>query len=542
MSPVRDVKRDDTVHETHHQTDVLIVGGGPVGMALGLDLRSRGVDFLLLEETDGRVDHPKAGTVGPRSMELFRRWGLADRIRQAGWPEDHPLDIAWVTAVGGHEIYRIDFGTTGTRPRPHFTPEPEQVCPQHWLAPLLTEALGTYPQGPIRLRWRVDGIIQRSDGLLAEVTALDSGEVHTVEAVYVAACDGAGSRIRKSCGVNAHSRYKPRVFRNILFRAPSLRAQLGEAAALVYFLTSPAVLRYPLRAMDGNELYRLTASGEDSSVTSDPTELIHTAIAWETPIEVLSDVPWHLTHRVADHYRDDRAFFVGDAAHTLSPSGGFGMNTGIADAADLGWKLAAALAGWAGPGLLDSYEGERMPVAEASLEQSNQNLGKTLRRELPPEIAFDNAAGAQARRMLGERLRAGGVEREFDAPDIHFGYRYRSHLIAADPREVAGESWVTSALPGGRAPHGWLRPGKSMLDLFGEGFVLLSFLPSPDVMRLRKVFADHAVPLAVENINNYDLASLYGCSQVLVRPDGHVAWRGMNLPEDPDFLIDLVSS
>ncbi len=526
--------------EINYQTDVLIVGGGPVGMSLGLDLYSRGVDFLLLEATDGQVDHPKVGTVGPRSMEFFRRWGIADRIRKAGWPDDHPLDVTWVTAVGGHEIYRIDFGTTGTRPAPDHTPEPEQVCPQHWLAPLLTDALGVHPEGPVRFRWQVDGIVQHDGGIVATVTVLDSGEVVTVEAAYVVACDGANSSIRKACGVHARSRYSGRVFRNILFRAPRLRAQLGESNALVYFLTSPTMLRYPLRSMDGNTLYRLTASGEDSSTTKGPRELLRAAIALDTPVEVLSDAPWHLTHRVADRYRAGRILFAGDAAHTLSPSGGFGMNTGIADAADLGWKLAAALAGWAGPDLLDSYEAERMPVAEASLEQSNRNLGKTLRRELPPEIMLDNAEGALARRALAARLEAGGVHREFDAPDIHFGYRYRSKLIVADPTEAETETWSSSALPGGRAPHAWLRPGVSTVDLFGSGFVLLSFQPSPHTERFQQAFAARAVPLTVREVREDGVARLYGRPHVLVRPDGHVAWRGMDPPDNPHALVNLV--
>lgn len=526
--------------QANYQTDVLIVGGGPVGMSLGLDLQVRGVDFLLLESTDGRVSHPKVGTVGPRSMEFFRRWGLAEPIRKAGWPDDHPLDVAWVTAVGGHEIYRIDFGTTGTRPVPDHTPEPEQVCPQHWLAPLLTEALGVHPEGPIRFRWRVDGVVQHDDGVVATVTVLDTGEVVTVTAAYVAACDGANSQIRKACGVHARSRHQEQVFRNILFRAPKLRAQLGESNALVYFLTSPSMLRYPLRSMDGNALYRLTASGEDSSTTKAPEELLRAAIALDTPVQVLSDAPWHLTHRVADRYRAGRILFAGDAAHTLSPSGGFGMNTGIADAANLGWKLAAAIAGWAGPDLLDSYEAERMPVAETSLEQSNRNLGKTLRRELPPEIVLDNAEGALARRTLAARLETGGVRREFDAPDIHFGYRYTSELIVADPTEADTEIWSSSALPGGRAPHAWLRPGMSTLDLFGSGFVLLSFQPSPHTERFQHAFAARAVPLTVREIRDDDVARLYRRPHVLVRPDGHVAWRGMDLPDNPHALANLV--
>jgi flavin-dependent monooxygenase StaC len=528
------------VGEIKYQTDVLIIGGGPVGMSLGLDLRIRGVDFLLLESTDGRVDHPKVGTVGPRSMELFRRWGVADQIRKAGWPDDYPLDVVWVTAVGGHEIYRIDFGTTGTRPVPDYTPEPEQVCPQHWLAPLLTEALGVYPEGPVRFRWRVEGIVQHDDGVVATVTVLDSGQVVTIEAAYAVACDGADSPIRKSCGVHARSHYEGRMFRNILFRAPRLRGQLGESNALVYFLTSPIMLRYPLRSMDGDALYRLTASGEDSSRTKSPEELLHAAIALDTPVQVLSDSPWHLTHRVAERYRAGRVLFAGDAAHTLSPSGGFGMNTGIADAADLGWKLDAVLAGWAGPHLMDSYETERMPVAEASLEQSNQNLVRALRRELPQEIVLDNAEGALARRILAARLEAGGVRREFDAPDIHFGYRYRSELIVADSTEVDTDAWSCGALPGGRAPHAWLRPGMSTVDLYGSGFVLLSFQPSPHTERFRQAFAARTVPLTVAEIREDGIARLYGRPHVLIRPDGHVAWRGMTLPDNAHTLVDRV--
>jgi hypothetical protein len=216
------------------------------------------------------------------------------------------------------------------------------------------------------------------------------------------------------------------------------------------------------------------------------------------------------------------------------------MNTGIADAADLGWKLDAVLAGWAAPHLIDSYEAERMPVAQVGLEQSNQNLVRALRRELPQEIVLDNAEGALARRTLASRLEASGVRREFDAPDIHFGYRYRSELIVADPTETDTDTWSSSALPGGRAPHTWLRPGMSTVDLFGSGFVLLSFEPSPRMERFQQAFAARAVPLMVTEVREDDVALLYGRSHVLVRPDGHVAWRGMDLPDNAHALVDRV--
>ncbi|MGW1198789.1 FAD-dependent monooxygenase [Streptomyces sp. NPDC002536] len=528
-------------------TDVLIVGAGPVGMALALDLRYRGIRFLILDASDGTVVHPKVGTVGPRSMELFRRWGVAGRIRDAGWPGDHPLDVAWVTAVGGHEIHRLPFGTADTRPPLPYTPEPEQVCPQHWLSPLLAREVGVHPEGPLRRECRVDGFRQDPDGVTAWATDLRNGSRFTVTARYLVACDGASSPMRKTAGIPAPSRHATRVFRNILFRAPQLRRQLGARGALVHFLTQPPALRFPLRSMDGRELYRLTvaASGHagNRDLDEDALAMVRAAIAFDTPLQIVSENVWYLTHRVARRFRSGRVLLAGDAAHTLSPSGGFGMNTGICDAADLGWKLSAELAGWAGPGLLDSYDTERRPVAERSLEEANVNLMRTMARELPKEILLNSEDGARARAELAQELERGGVRSEFEAPDVHFGFRYASDLVVGDG-DGDGD-WRTDAVPGGRAPHAWLDEGTSTLDLFGQGFRLLSFTDEPAapptaLTALTTAFADRRVPLETTRCHDASVAALYGKPHVLVRPDGHVAWRGTQLPADPGRLADTV--
>ncbi|MEU8687920.1 FAD-dependent monooxygenase [Streptomyces sp. NPDC048665] len=512
-----------------NETEVLIIGGGPVGLALALDLRSRGVSCLVLETTDGRVRHPRVGTVGPRSMELMRRWGLAERIRKTGWPGDHSLDIAWVTAVGGHEIHRLGFGTTDTRPALPYTPEPEQVCPQHWLLPLLAEAVG--PE-VLRRECRLESFVQDDDQVLATVTDLADGSRLDVGARYLVGCDGAASRVRTALRIAAPPRRPTRVFRNILFRAPRLREQLGPDGALVYFLTQPPDLRYPLRAMNGRDLYRLTVGHHTSA---DPIRAIRSAIALKTPVEVLSDNVWHLTHRVAERYRHGRVLLAGDAAHTLSPSGGFGMNTGIADAADLGWKLAAELTGWAGPALLDSYEQERRPVAELSLTEADGNLRRTLDRRLPTEILLDTAQGATARTRLARAIERSGVRREFEAPDMHFGYRYASPVIVPDGRTAY--DWCADLVAGGRAPHVRLGYGASSLDLFGHGFHLVASDPRPDLPALdalARAFGARRVPFALTR------APLYASPYALVRPDGHVAWHGAELPADPGALVDTV--
>lgn len=522
------------------QTDVLIVGGGPVGSALALDLAHRNVEHFVIEETDGTVAHPRVGTVGPRSMELFRRWGIAKEIRGAGWPDDHPLDAAWVTRVGGHEVYRIALGTVESRTTPNYTPEPDAICPQHWLAPLLARAIGDR----LRTCWRLVSFEQHDDHVRAIVMDLRTGTRHTVLARYLVACDGASSPIRKTLGIDAPARHRTQMFRNILFRAPELRSLLGERAALFYFLMLSSSLRFPMRALDGHGLYRLTVGIDDASdekSTIDPTELIRRAVAFDMRFEVLSDSEWHLTHRVSDRFSSNRVFLAGDAAHTLSPSGGFGMNTGIGGAADLGWKLAATLRGWAGAGMLGSYEEERRPVAITSLEEANVNLRRTLDRELPPGIHDDGQKGDRIRAAVAEKLEHSGARREFESAGIHFGYVYRSSIVCSEPDTgVEADTWRQSARPGARAPHAWLAPNKSTLDLFGHGFVLLSFGTNDGVAAVENAFAARGVPLDATVCHIPEIAGLYERKHVLVRPDGHVAWRGDTVPARLDKLVDRV--
>ncbi|TDD63480.1 FAD-binding monooxygenase [Kribbella antibiotica] len=527
--------------------DVLIVGGGPVGIALALDLRHRGIDCLVVDAGDGTVRHPKVSTIGPRSMELFRRWGVADAIRTAGWPADHPLDIAWVTQVGGHEVYRYRRGTAEHRPAFAHTPEPDQICPAHWLNPVLIQAIGVHPKGPLRLRTTVDQVQQAADHVDATLTDHTTGTTRTVRARFLVACDGASSPIRQACGIEAPARHRPQVFRNILFRAPELKERLGDRVALVYFLMLSSTLRFPLRSLNGSDLYNLVVGVDDANGADriDALSLIGDALAFDTPVELLSDGAWHLTHRVADRYRAGRVFLAGDAAHTLSPSGGFGLNTGIADAADLGWKLAATLDGWAGPQLLDTYDTERRPVAVESLNEANVNLQRTMRRQVPIELHLNSPEGEKARAEMAERLANSGATREFDAPEIHFGLRYRSPLIIEDAdvplREgMPDANWRPGSEPGYRAAHAWWDAATSTLDLFGHGFVLLQSAAHDGLAGIERAFAERGVPLTIQQIGDGEVAKLYERSFVLVRPDGHVAWRGDDLPSDPVAFADQV--
>lgn len=522
--------------------DVLVVGAGPVGLSVGLELAHQGVDFLVVDQGDGAVTHPKVGSVGPRSMEFFRRWGIASQVRTAGWPDDHPLDGAWVTAVGGHEIHRVSMGTMADEPQSDVSPERESICPQHWLMPLLLQAVENAPTGRVLLRRRLTEIVQSDGDVRAVLTDQDSEETCLVRAQYVVAADGASSPIRHELGITSPALHESRTFRNILFRAPELRERLGDRTALFYFLMLSTGLRFPLRAIDGRGLYRLTVgAGPESAMAA--KDLVRAAVTVDTPLEVLSDLEWHLTHRVAERFRSGRVFLVGDAAHTLSPSGGFGMNTGISNAVNLAWKLAAAVHGWAGPGLLDTYGTECRPIALRSLEEANVNLRRTLDRSLPDGLSDDTAAGERIRAEMGQRLARSGVAREFESLWVHLGLRYISPIVVldgAEPPEGGIATWRQSSVPGCRAPHGQLDDGRSTLDLFGPGFHLLTCSDVPGVQDLASAFEAADVPFAATLCKEREVAERYERDAVLVRPDGHVAWRGDVLPADPAALVGQV--
>lgn len=523
------------------QTDVLIVGGGPVGLAMAVELRYQGIDCILIDQTDGVVSDPKVSTVGPRSMEFCRRWGIAQQIRNAGWPSDHTLDIAWVTSVGGHEIYRAHFPSYAERVLPEYTPEPEQVCPQNWFAPIFLNFLGVYPDGVIRLMSRLDSFEQKDSGIIAHVTNLETQSTEAIHARYMVACDGARSTVRKACGVDAPTFHPTQAFQSVVFKAPELATVMGKNHAMVYYLVNP-MIQEPLRAVDGDSLYRLILKPREDGSVRDASEAIRAAISIDTPFEIVSNVPWRLTHRVADRYRVGNIFFVGDSAHTLSPSGGFGMNTGMGDVPDLGWKLAATLKGWAGPNLLDTYEIERRPIAVRNLEAANANLQRTQKRAIPPVIMSDSKEGEQIRKEMAFGMERSNVKREFDAPGIHFGFRYESPAIISDGTPPSDDpfEWQQSSYPGNRAPHAWLESGKSTLDLFGRSFVLMCFDSTQGVETLTKICQEKGVPLMIQHINKPEIAKLYERAYVLVRPDGHVAWRGDTLPVDSEALINRV--
>jgi hypothetical protein len=280
---------------------------------------------------------------------------------------------------------------------------------------------------------------------------------------------------------------------------------------------------------------------------ADIHDALRRAMGGDFDYEILSVMRWVRRELVADRYGAERVFIAGDAAHLMSPTGGFGMNTGIQDAVDLGWKLAAAVQGWAGSGLLRSYESERQPVAVRNVTEASSNLGRMLstrQRRPPPEIFQAGSAGDAARVDYG-RWFSETMRHEWFTIGFHLGYRYDdSPIIVPDGTPappLPTSTYVQSARPGARAPHAWLPDGCSTLDLFGRGFVLLRLGPdAPSGDGIRSAASAAGVPLEVVEIDLAEVNELYARRLVLVRPDGHVAWRADEEPADARALIEVV--
>ena len=303
-----------------------------------------------------------------------------------------------------------------------------------------------------------------------------------------------------------------------------------------------------LTVIDGDALWRLTVLG--SATRQEPDEF--DANAWvlrcfgtdAIPFQIDAVLPWRRSRLVAERFSRGRVFLAGDAVHTMSPTGGFGMNTGIADVADLGWKLYAELQGWGGSGLLASYDAERRPAGWRNVDAATDNFQRLITEMDFSRVDDATAAGDHARRVLGEQLKE-ATRREWEVTGVALGYRYEgSPICIADgtpPTPDDSIVYVPTARPGHRAPHAYLPDGRSTLDLFGRAYVLLNF-GADGASAAALVQAAHArrVPLDIVSIPDRHIAGLYERNLVLVRPDGHVAWRADALDRDPVEILDIV--
>jgi hypothetical protein len=378
---------------------------------------------------------------------------------------------------------------------------------------------------------------------------LETGLEEVVSADYLIGTDGAASVVREKLRIAMLGETVLTYTTNVIFRCRDLPSLHDKGKAYRFIFIGREGTWLTIVAIDGADRWRMSIIGDRSKrqvPESEIRELIVRAMGKPFEFEIESVMPWTRRELVADSYGTDRVFLAGDACHLMSPTGGFGMNTGIADAVDLAWKLESAVKGWGGPNLLKSYGIERKPVAERAVKEASGNLGRMLaaRKTAPPEIAFKpGPEGAAARKQYGNWYTE-IMRREWYSIGIHLGFDYyHSPVICPDgspapPDEVS--HYKQTGRPGHRAPHVWLQDGKSILDLFGRGYVLVCF-SAADGEGFSKAASRRGVPLEVVELIGEEAARLlYGANYVLVRPDGHVAWRGDALPEDAGRVIEVV--
>jgi 2-polyprenyl-6-methoxyphenol hydroxylase-like FAD-dependent oxidoreductase len=526
------------------ETPVLIVGGGPIGLALAADLGRRGVEAILIERRAEKLGAARMIEVGVRTMEICRQLGVTDEIWNWGFPHDHPLDNVFVTHLDGYELGRVKAPSFNTHRSSPFSPERPIPCPQTWFDPILKKRARSFPQIQLRYQMELQDFVQDSDGVTVDLVDRVTGRSQQVRAKYLIGCDGSDSLVRSLLGIQIRGQRHLDWSLNVYLKIPNFKYLHRTTSAFRYVFVGAEGTWSFLTMVDGKDLYRLQLIGVDKAAleTADIPAYVRRCFGRDVPYTVEEKVLWIRKMTIADRFMDGRVFLAGDAAHAHPPNGGLGMNTGIQDAFDLGWKLEAVLKDWGGPELLDSYDYERRPASSRGNETSLANFRRLSDGSADRLIEEASEEGALVRKTIGDHLVRENTK-AWNPPGVHLGYIYNpSPVVIPDgsvqpPDDAFG--YKPTAFPGARAPHVWLSPQESIIDLFGAGFTLLQFEDVP-VDELRRAAAARNVPLIVHRIRNPQACALYERKLVLVRPDGHVAWRDDVLPEDCLSLMDIV--
>jgi 2-polyprenyl-6-methoxyphenol hydroxylase-like FAD-dependent oxidoreductase len=515
---------------------VLIIGAGPVGAVLALELARHGVASTVVERSHAAPLFPKMDFLNGRTMELLRRLDLADPVREVGVDTGFGANFVWTDGLNRPPIAVWPYPSPASLAAAEATDgsaplEPYQRIPGSVLEDLLRARLRRHPLVDLREGWTCTGVEQSGDGVVAAVREEATGATHRLTARHLVGCDGAGSVVRRSLDVAMPVTAPPTQRLSVYFRSadPALRAH-GRA-----FVTTSST---GVTLVSRDERDAWTASFQlpaDWSADDDPVAELRRRLRVDVAVdEVLAVSSWQGALAVADRYRVGSVFLAGDAAHQYYPFGGHGANTGIADAVDLGWKLAAALQGWGGPELLDSYEAERRPVALFNREMCTNML------EVARRFAVLSAAGASRAHLAGFLAEETA---QVENVGIHFGYRYDSPVIAREPGQAPPWEWrriVPTTWPGGRPPS--LRTGgEALFDRFGPGFTLVDLSGVDAGAVLAKEAVRRGIPVAHLVVDDPAVRAVWERELVLVRPDQHVAWRGDAAPADWGAVLDLVT-
>lgn len=529
--------------------DVMIAGGGPVGLSLGLALSHFGLRCHVAEINATTTRSPKMDVTNCRSMELFRALGIAEQLRDSAVPRNHNMDVSWVTSMSGHEIHRFPYRSVDEA-NEHFRAVNDGSCPrepnmrisQIELEPLLRDILMTRAQATIQYGRGVERFEQDGEGVTTTIRDATDGSVETIRSRYLAGCDGGRSIVRQQLGIGLEGVTGTRPRYMVHFRSTDIDVLQRWGPAWHY--QSP--VHGVLICQDDKEMWTLQAPipADTDPADIDPSDLLTAFLGTRIDAEILQANPWVAHLLVADQYRGGRVFLAGDSAHQYIPTGGYGMNTGVGDAFDLAWKLAAFEQGWGGDTLLDSYENERRPVGLRNRDASRFHA------ETKAGVAGIWRDGLDLPGAEGDRLRAetgskiaeiGNAENE--SLGIEMGYRYdASPVIVYDDRpapQLSDRVYTPGTWPGSRLPSLFLQDGRALHDLLGKGFTLI-VCGGADFGGFEAAAAFRDLPFDVLKLDDPHARSILDRDLILVRPDHHVAWRAIGPVEDAGAILDHV--
>jgi 2-polyprenyl-6-methoxyphenol hydroxylase-like FAD-dependent oxidoreductase len=527
-------------------TDVLIVGAGPVGLTLAIDLGRRGVRCTLIELKSAPHMWPKMERCNARSMEIYRRLGLSERIRAAGLPANIPMDVFIVTSLVEPPLLHLPYPSVdqaraeiasrndGTLPL-----EPYQLISQYTLEPLLKAVAETLPN--VTVRYGCEFLSLTQDARSVTATVRENGQTSTITAQYLAGCDGGTSNVRKQLDIKLAGEGNILQLRQALYRCDDLFARIPIGKGRHYHVADSQSTQ--LIVQDDTRHFTIHSVVEKDE---DMATMFETVVAMPVQYDMLYVGEWRQNLLLADRYAGGRVFLAGDAVHLVIPTGGLGMNTGVGDAIDLGWKLAATLQGWGGPELLASYEAERQRVGENNVGASRYaSLGRRKwRAQWKPNIRDNTPEGAATRAHLAA---VADIEQRKTNEMIgaELGYHYfGSPIVAAEsePPPYDFIDYTPSTVPGVRLPHVWLNDQRAVQDCIGDGYTLLRLgRSSADTSALTAAFKALGAPFAVLDLPDQAARDLYGYDLILVRPDMHVVWRGNRMPDAPAALAARVT-
>jgi 2-polyprenyl-6-methoxyphenol hydroxylase-like FAD-dependent oxidoreductase len=531
------------------ETDVVIVGAGPVGLAAAIELGQRGVRCIVVERNDRVGYSPRAKTTNVRSREHLRRWGIADALRRASpISPDRPSTVIFATRMNGPLITRFENALNGDRARNHLYSEEAQWVPQYVLEEVLRQCAQSLSGVEIRFETEFISLTQNSNGVTTQLRNTRDRRTTTARSRHLIGADGARSSVRDAIGATMIGEGAFSRNFSIIFRSHDLAVRQIHGPAIMYWMLNEEMPSL-LGPMDEEGLWTFMVTklpDYTDPATIDPVDLIRRGTGFrDLPVEIVGTDFWVAHRLVADRYAHGRVYLAGDACHLHPPFGGFGMNMGIGDAVDLGWKMAAHLAGWGGNNLLASYETERRPVHERTIAEAVQNFGQTGSQILRPDLEAPGVVGEATRREVADLIEATKV-REFKTLGIVLGTRYvDSPIVIPDGSAPPPDHfmlYVPSAHPGCLAPHLWLADGSSLYDHFGKGFTLLvTDGDERPAHSLASAAAKRNMPLKVLAPANARLRQRYEARYALIRPDQYVAWRGDAIPDDCDALLAWVT-